>query len=119
LALALALSPPSLFTATLAQLCSMCVPVDVLTPCIGEWVEEGGVPVGGVSYPSSLDVFEPLSSSESSSCDNRTIDHVTNHVTAKAHPPLSHLSAVPVAPPSFSLSLLQSDDANVSRIIKE
>ena len=51
LALAFTLSPPSLFTATLPQPCCKCAPVlvDTLTPCTGEWVEEGGVPVGGVS----------------------------------------------------------------------
>ena len=49
LALRLVLSPPSLFTATLPQPCCKWPPVDALTPCIGEWVEEGGVPVGGVS----------------------------------------------------------------------
>ena len=48
LVLALALSPPSLFAPALAA--KLCTPLDAaLTPCIGDWVEEVGVLVGGVS----------------------------------------------------------------------
>ena len=48
----------------------------------------------------------------------RSCDKSCDCLLAKAHPPLSHPNAVPVAPPSFSLSPPQSDDANKLRITK-
>ena len=48
----------------------------------------------------------------------RSCDKSCDCCIARARPPLSHPSAVPVAQPSFSLSPPRSDDANELRIIK-